>query len=233
MNNKDEKVRSVFDSVANRYDIMNDVMSFFIHRFWKDIFVFYCNINKGDKILDLAGGTGDLAKRFFNLVGDNGEIIIGDVNLNMLRVGKKNLSKLFYDNIKYVHLNAENLPFDDNYFDCVSIGFGIRNFTNISIALQNIYRVLKKGGKLMILEFSCPVHDIISSIYDLYSFNVLPKFGKFICNDEYSYKYLVESIRLHPNQNELLQIIKQVGFKECSYKNLFDGIVSIHVGIKY
>ena len=212
---------------------MNDIMSFFIHRFWKDISVFYCNINKGDKILDLAGGTGDLAKRFVNFVGDYGEIIIGDINFNMLSKGRSKLVNQGFNNLKYVQLNAEQLPFLSNYFNCVSIGFGLRNITNKLNALKSIYRVLKKGGILMILEFSHPVNDFISSLYDLYSFNFLPKIGKFICNDEYSYRYLVESIRLHPNQDSLLKIIKQAEFKECIYKNLFNGIVSIHIGIKY
>lgn len=234
INEKEIMVKHVFDSVANKYDLMNDIMSLFTHRLWKDISVFYCNINKGDKILDLAGGTCDLTKRFLKLTGDSGEVIVGDINLNMLNIGKKKLIfQGYYDNVKYVQLNAENLPFCDGYFDCVSIGFGIRNVTNKLDALKSIYRVLKKGGKLMILEFSHPIHDFICSIYDLYSFNVLPKIGKFVCNDEDSYKYLVESIRLHPNQDEFLQIIKHANFKECSYKNLFDGIVSIHTGIKY
>lgn len=234
VNEKEFMVKGVFDSVANKYDLMNDVMSLFIHRIWKDISVFYCNIKKGDKILDLAGGTGDLAKRFLNFIGDSGEIIIGDINFNMLKVGKEKLfNQGFFENIKYVQLNAENLPFVSDYFDCVSIGFGLRNVTNKVNALNSIYRVLKKGGMLMVLEFSYPIHDYISSIYDLYSFNVMPKIGKFVCNDEHSYRYLVESIRLHPNQEELLQMIKKSGFRECSYKNLCDGIACIHIGIKY
>ncbi|QQG46732.1 MAG: class I SAM-dependent methyltransferase [Candidatus Azosocius agrarius] len=234
LSKKEYMVKNVFDSVVYKYDLMNDIMSFFIHRIWKDIAVFYCNVKRGDKILDLAGGTGDLSKRFINLVGDNGEVILGDINFNMLKFGRDKLIKQGLEyGIKYVQLNAEYLPFFNDYFNIVSIGFGLRNVTNKLKALKSIYRVLKSGGMLMILEFSHPINDFISSIYDLYSFNVLPKFGKMICGNEFSYKYLVESIRVHPDQKELLKIIKLAEFKECYYVNLCNGIVSIHIGIKY
>lgn len=231
--NKKFMVSDVFDSVFKKYDFMNDIMSFGIHRMWKRIAIYFCNLKYGDTVLDLAGGTGDMASRFEFLFSDKCRIILGDFNLNMIKEGKQRLLKNnFFSDISYVQLDAEYLPFCDNFFNCVLISFGLRNITNKNSALKEIYRVLKPGGRLVILEFSKPNNYFLNLIYDFYSFNVIPKLGKLICNDSLSYNYLVESIRLHPDQEVLKYMIKKSGFEVCNYKNLSGGIVAIHVGFK-
>ncbi len=231
-NNKKKIVKEVFDSVFERYDIMNDLMSFGIHRIWKKIAINNCNIKNNDIILDLACGTGDLTKIMIE-TRKNIQIVLADINKNMLSFCKKRLYNLGYiKNLNFVQTNAENLPFKKNTFNKVIIGFGLRNFNNIEKSIKCINKILKKNGKLIILEFSQPTNKIINILYDMYSYNIIPNIGKIICNDYVSYKYLVDSIRIHPNQIELNNLIKKNGFKYSNFKNLSNGIVSIHTAIK-
>ena len=226
-------VSEVFTSVANKYDIMNDLMSFGIHRLWKRFAIELSGVREEYRVLDLAGGTGDLTKLFSNLVGVNGEVILTDINESMLNIGRDKLTDLGYiENTKFVQGDAQLLPFQDDYFDCVSIGFGLRNVTDKLLALKSIYNTLKPEGKLIILEFSKPENSLISDIYEAYSFKILPKIGKLVANDEGSYQYLSESIRMHPNQEELLAMLQEAGFKDCQYHNMTNGIVAVHIGIK-
>lgn len=229
---KVHKVKEVFNSVANKYDVMNDLMSFGLHRLWKQKAVNICNPQNGQTILDLAGGTGDLTKLLHKRIGNNGKIIIADINEEMLKVGEaKLLDQGICSNIEYKVADAQELPFEDNTFDRIIIGFGLRNVTRKDLALKEMYRCLKPAGKLVILEFSKP-KEIINPIYDAYSFKVLPKIGKYICNDEASYRYLSESIRMHPGQEELKEMIDVAGFSMCKWQNLSAGIVAIHTGYK-
>ncbi|MFC4892553.1 bifunctional demethylmenaquinone methyltransferase/2-methoxy-6-polyprenyl-1,4-benzoquinol methylase UbiE [Pseudofrancisella aestuarii] len=231
---KQKKVAGVFHSVAAKYDLMNDMMSFGIHRLWKKTTVAKAGIRKGDRVLDLAGGTGDLAYKFCQLVGDNGKVILSDINSSMLEVGKEKLTnKGCVGNIEYIQANAESLPFPDNYFDCITISFGLRNVTDKEKALTSMYRVLKPGGKLLVLEFSKPIVPLLSKIYDEYSFKALPFMGKVITQDAESYKYLAESIRKHPDQETLKQMMLQAGFDDAEYQNMTGGIVALHTGYKY
>ena len=231
-NNKKKIVKEVFDSVFERYDIMNDLMSFGMHRIWKKIAINNCNIKKNDIILDLACGTGDLTKIMIES-RKNIQIVLADINKNMLSFCKKRLYNLGYiKNLNFVQTSAENLPFKKNTFNKVIIGFGLRNFNNIEKSIKCINKILKKNGKLIILEFSQPTNKIINILYDMYSYNIIPNMGKIICNDYISYKYLVDSIRIHPNQIELNNLIKKNGFKYSNFKNLSNGIVSIHTAIK-
>ncbi len=234
---KEEKVkmvRGVFDSVADQYDIMNDLMSFGIHRIWKKIAVQLANVREGDKVLDLAGGTGDLTTLFEKRVGPKGQVVLADINAAMLRTGRNRLiDKGLVGNIQYAQVNAECLPFEDNTFDCVCIGFGLRNVTDKDAALKSMYRVLKPGGRVIILEFSHPVDKITEKVYDFYSFKLLPKIGAIVAKDEESYRYLAESIRMHPKQEELKQMMENAGFERCEYFNMNQGIVAVHRGYKF
>ncbi|QLE78984.1 bifunctional demethylmenaquinone methyltransferase/2-methoxy-6-polyprenyl-1,4-benzoquinol methylase UbiE [Francisella sp. Scap27] len=231
---KQQKVAGVFHSVAAKYDIMNDLMSFGIHRIWKKITISKASVRKGDRVLDLAGGTGDLAYKFCQQVGDEGKVILSDINSSMLEVGKEKLTNRgCVGNIEYVQANAESLPFPDNYFDCITISFGLRNVTDKAKALASMCRVLKPGGRLLVLEFSKPIVPMLSKIYDEYSFKALPFMGKIITQDAESYKYLAESIRKHPDQETLKQMMFDAGFDNAEYQNLTGGIVALHTGYKY
>lgn len=225
-------VKGVFDSVAGKYDLMNDVMSMGTHRLWKNYTIASSNVVEGDHVLDIAGGTGDLALKFRKKVGPKGKVILSDINSSMLFEGRKNLLNHGVIDVEFVQANVESLPFDDNAFDCVSIAFGLRNVTHKAEALKQMYRVLKKGGTLLILEFSKVENQALEKIYDLYSFNVIPKFGEFFANDEDSYQYLAESIRKHPDQETLKNMVLDAGFEFCEYHNLTGGIVALHKAIK-
>ena len=225
-------VKGVFDSVASNYDLMNDVMSLGTHRLWKNYTIASSNVSKGDKVLDIAGGTGDLAIKFRKKVGDSGKVILSDINGSMLEEGRKNLINHGVIDVDFIQANAESLPFKDNTFDCVSIAFGLRNVTHKNIALKQMHRVLKKGGSLLILEFSKVENETLEKIYDAYSFNLIPKLGQFFANDEDSYQYLAESIRKHPDQETLKTMALDAGFGFCEYHNLSGGIVALHKAIK-
>jgi demethylmenaquinone methyltransferase / 2-methoxy-6-polyprenyl-1,4-benzoquinol methylase len=226
-------VRGVFDSVAEHYDIMNDLMSMGVHRIWKRIAVQLSNVRKGEKVLDLAGGTGDLTTLFERRVGEEGNVVLADINAQMLRTGRNRLiDRGLVGNIQYTQVNAECLPFADNSFDCVCIAFGLRNVTDKDAALRSMYRVLKPGGRAIVLEFSHPIDPITEKVYDFYSFNLLPKIGKWVAKDEDSYRYLAESIRMHPKQDELKAMMETAGFERCEYFNMTQGIVAVHRGYK-
>ncbi|GAF60065.1 ubiquinone/menaquinone biosynthesis methyltransferase UbiE [Psychrobacter sp. JCM 18902] len=230
---KQARVADVFTSVAKKYDIMNDLMSFGIHRLWKRYAISLSGVRAGQHVLDIAGGTGDLAKVFSREVGRNGHVVLSDINAAMLEVGRERLINAGCNNVDFVLANAETLaPFDDNSFDLVTISFGLRNVTDKDAALKSMYRVLKPGGRLLILEFSKPVFEPLSKAYDLYSFTALPIMGKLIANDSESYQYLAESIRMHPDQQTLKQMMEQAGFENCDYHNLTAGIVAVHRGFK-
>ncbi|API86280.1 bifunctional demethylmenaquinone methyltransferase/2-methoxy-6-polyprenyl-1,4-benzoquinol methylase UbiE [Francisella uliginis] len=231
---KQKKVAGVFHSVAAKYDLMNDLMSFGIHRIWKKQTLAKTGVRKGDKVLDLAGGTGDLAYKFCQMVGSQGKVILSDINSSMLEVGKEKLTnKGCVGNIEYVQANAECLPFPDNYFDCITISFGLRNVTDKAKAIASMCRVLKPGGRLLVLEFSKPIVPLLSKVYDEYSFKALPFLGKIITQDAESYKYLAESIRKHPDQETLKQMMLDAGFDNVEYQNMTGGIVALHIGYKY
>ncbi len=234
MGRKTKKVAGVFHSVAAKYDLMNDLMSFGIHRIWKKQTIAKSYVRKGDNVLDLAGGTGDLAYKFCQMVGSQGKVILSDINSSMLEVGKEKLTnKGCVGNIEYVQANAECLPFADNYFDCITISFGLRNVTDKYKALVSMCRVLKPGGRLLVLEFSKPIIPLLSKVYDEYSFKALPFLGKIITQDAESYKYLAESIRKHPDQQTLKRIMYDAGFDNVEYQNMTGGIVALHIGYKY
>jgi len=230
---KQKKVAEVFSSVASKYDVMNDVMSMGVHRLWKRHTISVAQVKPGQKVLDLAGGTGDLAMKFAELVGKEGLVVLADINEAMLNEGRQRLeNKGYVSQLRYSQVNAEALPFPDNYFDCITIAFGLRNVTDKDQALREMRRVLKPGGRALILEFSHPSLPI-KPLYDAYSFHILPKMGKWIANDEDSYRYLAESIRKHPDQDKLKEMMKQVGFDEVEYTNMTGGIVALHRGIKW
>lgn len=233
----DEKVKrvgQVFSSVATRYDIMNDAMSFGLHRLWKRFTLNESGVRAGQCVLDVAGGTGDLTKAFSAKVGPHGLVVLADINEHMLKQGRDRLlDEGIANNVTYIQADAEQLPFPDNHFDCISIAFGLRNVTHKEAALRSMYRVLKPGGKLLILEFSKPTTSGLNKLYDFYSFNVIPKLGAWIGKDEASYQYLVESIRKHPNQEELKTLMEKSGFEDVRYHNLTGGIVALHKGFKY
>ncbi|MBW5802736.1 bifunctional demethylmenaquinone methyltransferase/2-methoxy-6-polyprenyl-1,4-benzoquinol methylase UbiE [Coxiella endosymbiont of Ornithodoros amblus] len=231
---KTDKVKCVFESVAMKYDLMNDLMSLGIHRWWKDFAITQCRLRTGQRILDLASGTGDLAKRISPLVGDEGEVVIADINAAMLNVGRcRLLNKGIFRNIQFIQADAEKLPFPNNFFDRIVIGFGLRNVTDQMAALQSMCRVIKPGGGAVILEFSKPTLTPLKAVYDAYSFQLLPKLGKLVAKDEESYRYLVESIRMHSDQETLLSKMTDAGFEDCDYHNLSGGIVAVHRGYKF
>ena len=230
---KVQRVGEVFRSVASSYDVMNDVMSLGIHRLWKRFTIDQASVRKGMRILDLAGGTGDLALRFSRLVGSEGEVVLADINEAMLREGRSRLTdKGVVGNMRYAQVNAECLPFPDNYFDVITIAFGLRNVTDKDAALSSMRRVLKPGGKLLVLEFSKPISKMFGKFYDAYSFKALPLMGKLIANDAESYQYLAESIRMHPDQETLKTMMENAGLERCDYHNLSGGIVALHKGYK-
>ena len=230
---KAKLVKAVFDSVADKYDIMNDLMSLGIHRIWKRIALQLSHVRAGEKVLDLAGGTGDMTSLFQKRVGPNGRVILSDINAEMLKRGRDRLiDEGVVDNVSYAQIDAEKLPFRDNQFDCVCIAFGLRNVTHKDEALRSIYRVLKPGGRAIILEFSEAQGKVFKKVYDLYSFKVLPMLGKLVANDAESYQYLAESIRMYPNQEKLKQMMLEAGFERCEYFNLTHGVVAVHRGYK-
>lgn len=226
-------VRGVFDSVASQYDIMNDLMSMGIHRIWKRVAVQLSNVREGDQVLDLAGGTGDLTTLLSKRVGKSGKVVLADINSEMLRTGRDRLIDRGLTDVTYAQVNAECLPFEDNSFDCVCIAFGLRNATNKDAALRSMYRVLKPGGRVIVLEFSHPTDKITKKVYDFYSFKLLPKIGKFVAKDEESYRYLAESIRMHPKQDVLKEMMQDAGLERCEYFNMSQGIVAVHRGYKF
>ncbi len=227
---KARKVAGVFTSVASKYDIMNDLMSVGLHRIWKRFAVGLANVHEGQRVLDIAGGSGDLSRLFLDKVGSRGQVVLTDINNAMLRVGRDRL----LDEGKATptaQCDAEHLPFPDNYFDCVSIAFGLRNVTHKDAALREMHRVLKPGGRVIVLEFS-KVAKPLEKAYDLYSFKLLPKMGELIANDADSYRYLAESIRMHPGQEELKQMMIDAGLERVEYFNMTGGVVAVHRGYK-
>ncbi len=227
---KAKHVRSVFDSVAPKYDLMNDLMSMGLHRAWKAFTLTVANPREGDKVLDIAGGTGDLALAFSKKVGKSGRVVHTDINEAMLRTGRNRLLDAGVS-LPTLVCDAEKLPFPGNHFDLVSVAFGLRNMTHKDVALAEMSRVLKPGGKLLVLEFS-KVAPPLAKAYDWYSFKVLPKLGQLVAGDDASYRYLAESIRMHPGQDELKSLMKNNGFGHVDYHNMTGGLVALHVGIK-
>jgi len=229
---KAQLVRGVFDSVASRYDVMNDLMSAGLHRLWKRFTIDQAAVRPGDVILDLAGGTGDLARAFSKKVGPEGHVVLADINAAMLKQGRSNLVDAgVAGNLSITQVDAQELPFADGTFDCITMAFGLRNVTDKNAALRSMFGTLKSGGKAMILEFSEP-SKAIKPAYDLYSFKVLPTLGKLVAGDSDSYQYLAESIRVHPNQETLKSMMEDAGFERCRYQNLAAGIVALHIGYR-
>jgi len=231
LKDKVHRVTQVFESVAPSYDLMNDLMSCGIHRLWKRFTIELSGVRRGQTVLDLAGGTGDLAAKFATLVGETGQVVLADINSAMLQVGRERLldKGILVD---YTQVNAETLPFADNTFDIITIAFGLRNVTDKETALASMLRVLKPGGRVLILEFSELKIPPLKPFYEIYSFKVLPLLGKLVAKDANSYQYLAESIRMHPNQETLLNMMQQVGFERCDYHNLTGGIAAVHRGYK-
>ena len=226
-------VADVFHSVAARYDLMNDLMSVGIHRIWKRFTIELSGVRKGNAVLDIAGGTGDLAARFADIVGPEGRVVLADINDSMLKVGRdKLLDNGRLGNLEFVQADAQSLPFPDDSFDCVTIAFGLRNVTDKDAALRSMLRVLKPGGRLLVLEFSKPANPLLSKAYDTYSFKVLPLMGRLVADDADSYQYLAESIRMHPDQETLKDMMEDAGFSRCEYHNMTGGVVALHKGIK-
>ena len=230
---KAQKVAEVFHSVAAKYDLMNDVLSGGLHRLWKRFTIELSGVRPGNRVLDIAGGTGDLARQFSRLVGPTGEVVLADINESMLKVGRDRLlDKGVAGNVQFVQADAEKLPFPDNHFDVVTIAFGLRNVTRKENALRSMLRVLKPGGRLLVLEFSKPGNPLLAKAYDTYSFSFMPLAGKLITNDADSYRYLAESIRMHPDQETLKGMMTEAGFERVTYHNMTGGIVALHRGIK-
>jgi len=230
---KAERVRAVFASVADKYDVMNDLMSFGVHRLWKRFTLSLTGLRPGGRALDVAGGTGDLTLGMLRQVGPTGRVVLSDINPEMLERGRDRLLDAgFAGNVECMVADAERLPFADDSFDCVTIAFGLRNVTDKAAALASMHRVLKPGGRLLVLEFSTPVLPGLKPLYDLYSFNMLPLLGRVVANDAASYRYLAESIRMHPDQETLLGLLDAAGFAHTRYHNLSGGIVALHRGFK-
>ncbi len=230
---KANMVADVFHSVASRYDLMNDLMSGGIHRIWKRFTIELSGVRRGHAVLDIAGGTGDLAARFAELVGPEGRVVLADINESMLKVGRdKLLDHGLLDNLEFVQADAQCLPFPDDSFDCITIAFGLRNVTDKDAALRSMLRVLKPGGRLLVLEFSKPGNPLLSKVYDAYSFRLLPLMGRLVANDADSYQYLAESIRMHPDQDTLKEMMEDAGFSRCEYHNMTGGVVALHKGVK-
>jgi demethylmenaquinone methyltransferase/2-methoxy-6-polyprenyl-1,4-benzoquinol methylase len=233
-NEKERRVRGVFDSVADNYDLMNDLMSGGVHRLWKQFVLSLTALSPGQRALDVAGGTGDLTAGMSKQVGDQGLVVLSDINAAMLDRGRDRLADDgIVANVAFAQANAEKLPFADESFQCVTIGFGLRNVTDKSAALASMRRVLRPGGQLLVLEFSKPVAPGLKALYDAYSFRILPLLGKWVANDEASYRYLAESIRMHPDQETLLGMMRDAGLEDCRYHNLTGGIVAVHRGYRY
>ena len=231
---KARRVRGVFDSVAPKYDLMNDLMSAGLHRLWKSFALSQTGLRPGQRALDVAGGTGDLTRGMATQVGERGLVVLSDINGSMLAHGRDRLiDEGVLQGVDYVQANAECLPFADASFDCVTIGFGLRNVTDKPKAIASMRRVLKPGGQLLILEFSHPSAPGLKPLYDTYSFNVLPILGKLVAGDESSYRYLAESIRKHPDQETLLVMMQDAGLEQCRYHNLSGGIVALHRGYRF
>ncbi len=230
---KEKLVADVFHSVAGKYDLMNDLMSFGIHRIWKRYTIEMSGVRKGNRVLDIAGGTGDLTYAFSKRVGQEGRVVLADINDSMLKVGRDRLAdRGVSGNLDVIQANAEHLPFPDNEFDVVTIAFGLRNVTHKEVAIAEMLRVLKPGGRLLVLEFSKPKHQLLNKAYDFYSFKALPMMGSLVTKDADSYQYLAESIRKHPDQETLKQMMLDAGFGRVSYHNLTGGIVALHRGVK-
>lgn len=231
---KARRVGAVFDSVATRYDVMNDAMSLGVHWLWKRFAVERAELRGGESVLDVAGGTGDIAKLLARKLGATGRLVVTDINAAMLGVGRARLVDAgVVNNVEYVQADAEHLPFPDDSFDCITIAFGLRNVTHKEAALASMQRILKPGGRLLVLEFSKPRLAAITPAYDFYSFKVLPVLGKLIAGDEASYRYLAESIRMHPDQDTLKLMMQHAGLERCEYFNLSGGIVALHRGYKF
>ena len=231
---KQGRVAEVFDSVAGNYDLMNDILSGGIHHLWKKFTLELCGLREGQHILDLAGGTGDLAIKQAKRVGDSGHVYLADINRAMLEQGRNRvIDSGQMKRITVVQCNAEILPFEDNSLDCITIAFGLRNVTDKDRALASMYRVLKPGGRLIVLEFSKPVYPALEKVYDFYSFKLLPKLGEVVAKDRASYQYLAESIRMHPDQQTLKTMMTEAGFDEVEFHNLTGGIVALHRAFKY
>ena len=227
------KVAEVFHSVAGKYDLMNDLMSGGVHRLWKRMTIEMSGVRRGDTVLDIAGGTGDLTAKFSRIVGPEGTVVLADINDSMLRVGRDRLTDLgIVNNVKFSQADAQYLPFPDNSFDVITIAFGLRNLTDKDLALRSMLRVLKPGGRLLVLEFSSPVNPLLSKIYDTYSFSILPKLGKLFASDADSYQYLAESIRMHPDQETLQGMMDNAGFANTDFHNMTGGVVALHRGVK-
>ena len=231
---KQSLVGNVFKNVAANYDVMNDAMSLGVHRAWKWFTIAQSGVKPGHKVLDLAAGSADLSIKFAEKVGEEGQVFVTDINAAMLEQGRKRMADAGHaGNIEFCLVNAEKLPFPDNYFDCISISFGLRNVTHKEAALAEMQRCIKPGGRVLVLEFSQPTNDTFRRIYDAYSFNVIPKLGELISNDRDSYQYLVESIRKHPSQEQLKLMMEEAGFDRVRYHNLTGGVVALHIGYKY
>ena len=227
---KAKKVAGVFTSVASKYDVMNDLMSVGLHRIWKRFAIEISGVREGQRVLDVAGGSADLSRLFLKKVGSSGQVVLTDINNAMLRVGR---DRLLDEGITTptTQCDAEHLPFPDNYFDCVSIAFGLRNVTHKDAALREMHRVIKPGGRVIVLEFS-KIAKSLEKVYDLYSFKLLPKIGELIAGDADSYRYLAESIRMHPGQDELKQMMEDAGLEKVEYFNMTGGVVAVHRGYK-
>ena len=229
---KQKRVGAVFSSVARRYDLMNDLMSFGVHRLWKRFAVDLAGVRPGERVLDVAGGTGDLSREFRRQVGAQGLVLLSDINADMLRQGRERLADRGVVDLPLVQLNAEKLPFAEGSFDCITIGFGLRNVTDKDAALASMARALKPGGRLLVLEFSKPLNAGLAKVYDEYSFRLLPMMGRLVANDADSYRYLAESIRMHPDQGTLKGMMEKAGLARVQVYNLTGGVVAVHRGYR-